>query len=66
MHGVAMTVGDDLYFDMTAKLDVLFEIDGGILEGVFGLGLGLAEAGAKGDVVMRDAHSAPAANPPRL
>ena len=61
MHGVAVVVGDDLHFDVPAELDILFDVDGGVLERVFRLGLGLAKAGLEGDVVVGDAHAPPAA-----
>ncbi len=61
MDGVAVVVGQDLHFDVPAEFDVFFDVDGGVLEGVFGFGLGLLEAGLEGDVVVGDAHPAAAA-----
>jgi len=60
VDGVAAMVGHDLDFDVAAELDVFFDVDGGVFEGVFGFGLGLLQAGAQGDVVVGDAHAATA------
>ena len=43
VHGVAVIVGEDLHFDVPAELDVLLDVDRGILERVLGLGLRLLE-----------------------
>jgi hypothetical protein len=43
-----------------AELDVLFDVDGRVFEGVFGFRLRLTETGSKRDVVVRHAHPASA------
>ena len=39
-------VGEHLHFDVPRLLDVLFEVDGAVAEGGFGLGLGLLQGGS--------------------
>ena len=63
---VTVAVGEDLHLDVARLLDVLFEVDAAVLEGVLGLLTGLLEAGLKTDVVAGHAHAAAAAAGRRL
>ena len=66
MDDVAVPVAEDLHFDVARLLDVLFEVDAAVLEGLLGFLLGGVEAGLQADVVAGHAHAAAAAAGRRL
>ena len=63
---VALRVGQHLHFDVPGMLDVFFQVDVGVAEGRFGLGLGLLNGGLQRQIVQRHAHPAAAAARRRL
>ena len=66
MDGVAVAVGQDLHLDVPGLLDVFFEINAAILEGLLRFLLGRLEPGLEADVVAGHAHAAAAAAGRRL
>jgi hypothetical protein len=61
VHGVAVGVGQDLHLDVLGPLDVLLQEDLAAPEGGGGLALGLHQELAQLELVLADAHPAPAA-----
>ena len=66
MHDVPVIVRQDLHLDMPAEFNVFLDINRGILKRVFRLGLRLLQPGSQRDIVVRHAHSPPAAARGRL
>jgi hypothetical protein len=61
VDGVAVGIGQYLHFDVPAELHVFLDVDRRIFECILRFSAGLLETGAEGDIVVGDAHSAPAA-----
>jgi len=61
VNDVSVLVAKDLHFDVLGALDVAFEEDGVVAEGVLGFFLGLGEAGLELGGFFDDAHAASAA-----
>ncbi len=58
MHNIAVSVGQDLKFDVSWVLDVSLDIDGGIVERLFRLSPGNVVFLGKRHIIMRDPHPA--------
>src|SRR5690606_35057505 len=61
VEGLAVGVGEDLELDVAGLLDVFLDIDRAVAEGFLGLVAGDVVFLGEGDVVVGDAHAAPAA-----
>ena len=66
MDAVAVAVAEYLHLDMTRPLDVLLDVEGGVLEGGLGFPLRQEEAVPEGDIIVDDAHPFSAAAAGRL
>ena len=66
VHDVAMAIGENLHLDVPRLLDVFFQVDAAVLEGLLRLLAGRIEARLETDVIVGDAHAAAATAGRRL
>ena len=61
MNDGATVIGEDLKLDVVRVLDEFLNVNAGVAEGLFSFAAGGVIAFDQGDIVVSDAHPAPAA-----